>query len=88
MNAKQYGRLLQVLEEIRDSIRSKNESPTIPTDWLTIDEACKYLHLTARTARIHLMAICREGRVRAKKVGNKWLLKKEWLDAWNENPRK
>lgn len=55
--------------------------------WLTVEEACAYLRMESKSARIHFMYLCRRGDIKAKKVNGHWLTKVEWLDAYIEGRR-
>lgn len=47
---------------------------------MTTPEAAKYL----RIDRHALGRLVRSGQVQAKKIGNKWVFKREWLDEFLE----
>ena len=51
---------------------------------LTTDEAAEYLGLSSVTVCLY----CRNGRIKAKRVGTNWLMAKRDLETFRKKPRR
>ena len=58
--------------------KKTNLSEASKDKWLTVEEAAEYLGM----GKTVLYTLTREGKIPAHKVGRKWSLEKDQLDAW------
>ena len=68
------------LQDINEKLSFIIENLEEPKEIFTMDEACEYLCV----GRTRFTDEVNAGKIRFKKLGNKYLFKKIWLDNWME----